>query len=565
MGSPFFICRHRGSWAFWGVGFALSFVLPPPSWGQTPLWAPRIANGEFTDAWPAAGALLSRFDQLPQCSLTLIGCRTALTAAHCVCYSDLGQRCQPGSFNREAPENLRAFFPHGGYRDITGIQIPLNYAFAEAGDVALLTLDRPVGGVAPAPINDRGPVLPGSKGTIVGYGLRRPGDLRTLGMKSAGPVVTEDCAATGLNIADADFAEQHICWQHSPSATTANTCSGDSGGPLFVDQGFGPAVAGVTSGGTGNCDGFDTAFDSDVYINSPWIAANAGEPLGLVAGRCEGLPAAGDQSAAVLLSGARTLAVGLDDAVFALQVPTATARLILTLNGDASVDLFGSNPIDLDLYAAPGDEAPNTAPCASLGVSPFEACEVNAPSPGPWTVRVHRYRFPGSSPPLVEARYQLTVTALGGDGADLDSDGDGRPDSLEQAEGTNPNRRDNDIFTNQRWFVQQQYRDFLDREGEAGGVDHWLGQLSGGFLALEDVIVAFLLSDEFLAQVSARFPDLTTTAEIHTAALYQGMLQRDPDPDGFAFWVAEFQAGTPTQALVTQFYASAEYAQRFLP
>src|SRR5262249_19891170 len=49
--------------------------------------------------------------------------------------------------------------------------------------------------------------------------------------------------------------------------------------------------------------------------------------------------------------------------------------------------------------------------------------------------------------------------------ADLDDgDGDGMPDLVENTEGLNPTVKDNDIFSNARWFVMQQYRDFLGRQ-----------------------------------------------------------------------------------------------------
>src|SRR5262245_59209009 len=58
-----------------------------------------IVNGDLTSAYPSAGALLFGADPAVstiQCSGTLIGCDTFLTAAHCVCPTD-GADCQGGT------------------------------------------------------------------------------------------------------------------------------------------------------------------------------------------------------------------------------------------------------------------------------------------------------------------------------------------------------------------------------------------------------------------------------------------------------------------------------------
>ncbi len=147
---------------------------------------------------------------------------------------------------------------------------------------------------------------------------------------------------------------------------------------------------------------------------------------------------------------------------------------------------------------------------------------------------------------------------------DLDTDGDGRPDALEIAQGTDPLVKDNDIFTNLRFLVEQLYRDFLDREGEAMGVDYWVGEVEAGRLTQHDVYVAFFFSEEYQSQVETQFPGLTDD-EVLITALYVEMLQRDPDATGFDFWLQELTGGTSVQDLVAAFFASAEYGNRFLP
>jgi hypothetical protein len=46
---------------------------------------------------------------------------------------------------------------------------------------------------------------------------------------------------------------------------------------------------------------------------------------------------------------------------------------------------------------------------------------------------------------------------------------------------------------------------------------------------------------------------------------YSGMLRREPDAGGFAFWVQYVDSGNPGLALIDGFLLSAEYRGRFLP
>ncbi len=50
-------------------------------------------------------------------------------------------------------------------------------------------------------------------------------------------------------------------------------------------------------------------------------------------------------------------------------------------------------------------------------------------------------------------------------------------------------------------FVQVLYKNVLDREGEAGGLNYWLKHLAGGTNTRADVLVDFSLSAENRAAV----------------------------------------------------------------
>ncbi|MGF1527650.1 MAG: SUMF1/EgtB/PvdO family nonheme iron enzyme [Candidatus Competibacterales bacterium] len=145
-----------------------------------------------------------------------------------------------------------------------------------------------------------------------------------------------------------------------------------------------------------------------------------------------------------------------------------------------------------------------------------------------------------------------------------DRDDDGIPDELEIVKGTDPDVKDNSIFSDIELFVEQLYRDFLEREADPEGLNFWVNAIANGELDEADMVVAYLFAPEFLAQVEQRFPGIDDPNELDTVALYVGMLKRNPDSEGLAFWKARFEAGEPRQSLAWSFLTSEEYRLRFL-
>ena len=64
--------------------------------------------------------------------------------------------------------------------------------------------------------------------------------------------------------------------------------------------------------------------------------------------------------------------------------------------------------------------------------------------------------------------------APGGPVDPTDNDNDGAPDEVEANMGLDTTVKDNDVFGDARLFVMQQYRDFLSREADAAGTEHWI-------------------------------------------------------------------------------------------
>ncbi len=132
-----------------------------------------------------------------------------------------------------------------------------------------------------------------------------------------------------------------------------------------------------------------------------------------------------------------------------------------------------------------------------------------------------------------------------------DSDGDGIPDAIEVPEGKNPAIKDNDIFADARLFVRQQYRDVLRREGDAGGIDYWTGQLQGNAINRESIIYNMLYSPEVVQRVAP------------VVRLYLAYFQRAPDRDGLDYWVGQYSAGVSIGQISQQFATSPEFVATY--
>jgi hypothetical protein len=361
---------------------------------------PRIVNGRDTWAYPATGALLL-FDDAGAsslaglCSGTLIGCRTFLTAAHCVCPEAANDAATCERLGTADPLTLRVFLQRAGLFRVAQVAVDPDYAFAQRGDVALVTLSESVTGIAPSPINTSQRPEPNTPGTIVGFGTTLGGRRNTndSGMKREGTVTTAICPT------DIPSAT-HVCWLFT--GTDSNTCGGDSGGPLFVNFGSGALIAGVTSGGESpNCLAPDAGFDSDVFVNQDWIVATAGADLGTES--CD-LPPVGSALTEMLDSvGDLT---SQSEARLQVDVPEGATWLRVGLNGQVA---SGSGPSttanDFDLFVRAGSAPTADAfDCADAGPTTFGFCEFAAPHPGPWYVWVRRNRGQGG--------FQVTTTTF---------------------------------------------------------------------------------------------------------------------------------------------------------
>jgi hypothetical protein len=127
-----------------------------------------------------------------------------------------------------------------------------------------------------------------------------------------------------------------------------------------------------------------------------------------------------------------------------------------------------------------------------------------------------------------------------------DADHDGMPNCVEITEGRNPYGKDNDIFASAWLFSRQQYRDFLGREGELGGLTFWTGQINGAASTRAQVVENFFSSAEFQGTVAP------------VARLYFAYFLRIPDYAGLRFWIDYYKAGHTLDEISNLFAASGE-------
>lgn len=105
---------------------------------------------------------------------------------------------------------------------------------------------------------------------------------------------------------------------------------------------------------------------------------------------------------------------------------------------------------------------------------------------------------------------------------------------------------DVDEFPNPEEFVTQQYRDFLARDPDAGGLVFWSNQLRTGINP--GGLVEFMVSQpEFGDSVAP------------VVRLYTAHFRRSPDFGGLQFWADRFRNGMPLAGISGEFARSAEF------
>lgn len=231
-----------------------------------------IINGQETnyDSWQSAISV--RTDAI-RCSGTLIHERLVLTAGHCVKLHDefRGQR-----YDYDYDEIPDVVSVYGGafggmlLGEATRVVVHPDWdgeLDLAAADLALILLKSQVQGVAPSRLRDFPLPEEGDTGILVGYGVNVYPDQGS-GVHRMGETTIQLVDPYFLGVGGA-----------------TNTCSGDSGGPLYTQQGGEWVLTGVTSFGLDDCPVDSGGYEINLLSYCDWLnrtlSSLVGEDLGL--------------------------------------------------------------------------------------------------------------------------------------------------------------------------------------------------------------------------------------------------------------------------------------------
>ncbi|HVX12328.1 MAG TPA: DUF4214 domain-containing protein [Pirellulales bacterium] len=107
-------------------------------------------------------------------------------------------------------------------------------------------------------------------------------------------------------------------------------------------------------------------------------------------------------------------------------------------------------------------------------------------------------------------------------------------------------------------IIDSYYQQFLLRPADAAGVAYWTGVWTS-FGGPEPVVAGMISSAEFYASAGQARPDLSPN-QAWVTALYQRLLDRQPDQTGLAYWSGQLDSGAMTRTQVVDgFNSSVEY------
>lgn len=387
------------------------FVVGSPSRTRAAEKPLELYVGNVATAYPTVGALLyyrddSRTELSGLCSGVLVGCSTFVTAAHCIC-TDIAGAGTCAKPDRRCEHSLEVFLQHAGLFTVRNVAVDPDFAFGTRGDVAVITLDKPVTGIAPSRINLGQRVAPGTHGTVVGFGRTsaETSSAHDAGLKRFRSIATEDCPPCMPE-------DRLLCWTSARERPGA--CEGDSGGPLLINAGGELVVAGLSAGGESEtCAIPDTLFLTDMWVERDWLTRVTNE-TNRAAG-CGSVTLGASPTLTTTVQG--ILTKENPEARWSFAVPPGAYALRVALNGQRSASTIREEDNDFDLYVRRSDKpTAKRYDCRDRRRIPFAACELGGPTEGMWHVLATNKSGAG--------QFQLTVTVLM---SDVASEGRCRP------------------------------------------------------------------------------------------------------------------------------------------
>jgi secreted trypsin-like serine protease len=208
------------------------------------------------------------------CTGTLIDPRTVLTAGHCF---DCATRIFIGS-DVEKPGGrivgVQRKTRHPGYREVR-----------YENDVMILLLDEPVDDVTPRPLAVTATIDGATDGRVVGFGRIDANGEFGYGRKRQVdvPIASIDCRGNARGRSDVDQYGCHLGLEIVAGRVglEQDSCSGDSGGPFYVEAGGEWLLAGSVSRATRSAR--HTCGDGGIYVRidayRDWIESIPGVQL----------------------------------------------------------------------------------------------------------------------------------------------------------------------------------------------------------------------------------------------------------------------------------------------
>ena len=240
-----------------------------------------ITNGQLDgEGHQNVGLMFADIDGEPvwRCSGTLIAPRLFLTAGHCTGDGATGARVW---FDTDLTDNEE--YPYGGDTSYEGTPVPHpDYAWAwpDPHDVGLVILDEAVAGITPALL----PAMPEAHelalldqlkegGTLAGgYGNDSKLDVFFRSVGYGGNLASWQPLEIGYDlirrVSESEYVALTKYYLHLSQKAVfeeGGSCFGDSGGPIFWDDGAGnEIIVAVTSTGDGACvaTGLDYRIDT---------------------------------------------------------------------------------------------------------------------------------------------------------------------------------------------------------------------------------------------------------------------------------------------------------------
>ena len=119
---------------------------------------------------------------------------------------------------------------------------------------------------------------------------------------------------------------------------------------------------------------------------------------------------------------------------------------------------------------------------------------------------------------------------------------------------------------NARHEITELYRHILGREPDVEGLKYWVVRYNHG-MSLESIKQAFYNSEEYHNLQSGKTAGPNPNHDINYAkeqitGFYRNILGREPEAEGYQYWVQRYIDGMTLEQIEGAFYASPEYQQR---